>query len=341
MDNKRPYDDLLKNLFHEQATKIVPLLLPDFRVEEAFDFEMPDLKSVPLERSATAFEEGIIGLAIPDAKVVQVYRTEWIEHSGTFERAYRVTNLETDKPCFMVVEVQTEVEEDNHLAHCLLANFVSIGRHIRDDILAAHNDEDETRQPTDENPQRDAWKHGIEGSQKNVFQIKLAPHSEIEFDQGDGPGMEDNDARDEDDFFGKVGHGTIINEGYYNYPFVLCPFPSQVPQPIRNEFMGRVMLAFNFKTINLWEKDAREFLNSHAYAVYYLLPTMKNADATLLKLAIAELVQHFQNNESELARHLTGLSLMLRRSEIITEAERSAVQRHLQPFERLLDETLI
>src|SRR6185437_14552633 len=49
MDNKRPYNDLLKNLFHEQAAEIVPLLLPDYHVEAVYDIEMPDIKSTPLE----------------------------------------------------------------------------------------------------------------------------------------------------------------------------------------------------------------------------------------------------------------------------------------------------
>ena len=51
------------------------------------------------------------------------------------------------------------------------------------------------------------------------------------------------------------------------------------------------MLTFNFRKIGLWEKDAREFLNMHESAIYFLLPAMKNADATLLWLAIEDLAQ--------------------------------------------------
>ncbi|HEY3991874.1 MAG TPA: hypothetical protein VGM01_03235, partial [Ktedonobacteraceae bacterium] len=311
MGNKRPYDDLLKNLFHEQAAKIVPLFLPDFHVEEVYDIEMPDLKSFPLERPPTPLEEGLVGLAMPQAQVVQVYRTEWVEHSGTYERAYRITNSETDKPCFLVVEVQTKVEENNHLANHLLSNFVSIDLHIHDTILATDDDEDTTEEQEDESAKIAPPQREPENPQKNIFRVKVTADSAVEANNAGEPDAADavnDETGEEDDFWGnwekeEEGKGTIINEGYYNYPFALCPFSSQVPQPIRNEFMGRVMLAFNFKTINLWEKDAREFLNSHAYAVYYLLPTMKNADATLLKLAIAELAQHFQDNEAELARH--------------------------------------
>lgn len=320
MDNKRPYNDLLKNLFHEQAAEIVPLLLPDYHVEAVYDIEMPDIKSTPLERPPDALEEGIVGLAIPEAKVVQVYRTEWIEHSGEFERAYRITNSETSKPSFLVVEVQTEREEDNHLPRRLLANFVSIDRHIREDILQPDEiEEDATSEDEDEDLFEDEQENSDdENSNDDPF----------DFD-------------DEQDTPKGKRKGTVINTGYYVYPFALCPFPGQVPAPIRDEFMGRVMLAFNFKTIKLWEKDAREFLNRQASAVYYLLPTMKNADADLLGLAIEQLAQHFKNDQAELARHLTGLHLMLQRSETIVEEEKQAAQKHLQPFAHLLDETLI
>lgn len=322
MDNKRPYDDLLKNLFHEQAAEIIPLVMPDYHVEEVFDIEMPDIKSTPLERSPSALEEGIIGLAIPEAKVVQVYRTEWIEHSGEFERAYRITNSETNKPSFLVVEVQTEREEDNHLARRLLANFVSIDRHIREDIVQVNEDAEDTT-VADEDEDEDFVDDTFEDEQND------AEDGDTEGEDAEGDGAK------------KKRKGTIINVGYYVYPAALCPFPGQVPTPIRDEFMGRVMLAFNFKTINLWEKDAREYLNRQASSIYYLLPTMKNADAVLLELAIAQLAQRFQNNQPELARHLTGLSLMLQRSETMEEEEKQAAQKHLQPFAHLLDETLI
>ena len=87
--------------------------------------------------------------------------------------------------------------------------------------------------------------------------------------------------------------------------------------------------------------DAREFLNRRAYAIYYLLPIMKNADATLLRLASAELIEHFQGNITELSRHLTGMYLMLQRSETIEQTERLTAWHYMQAFAHLLDETLI
>ena len=96
------------------------------------------------------------------------------------------------------------------------------------------------------------------------------------------------------------------------------------------------MLAFNFMVLALWEKDAREFLNTHVSATYFLLPAMKNADATLLGLAIEELAQRFQGNDTGLGRHLTGLYLLLQQSETMSDEEKLAAQEHLKRFTHLI-----
>lgn len=46
MNKRRPYQHILKNLLHEQAAEIVPLLMPGFQVQQALDVEMPALKSM-------------------------------------------------------------------------------------------------------------------------------------------------------------------------------------------------------------------------------------------------------------------------------------------------------
>ena len=96
------------------------------------------------------------------------------------------------------------------------------------------------------------------------------------------------------------------------------------------------MLAFNFMILGLWEKDSREFLNTHVSATYFLLPAMKNADATLLGLAIEELAQRFQGDDTELGRHLTGLSLLLQQSETMSDEEKLLAQEHLKRFTHLI-----
>ncbi|MGH2498211.1 MAG: hypothetical protein ACRDIV_26240 [Ktedonobacteraceae bacterium] len=280
MNAKRPYKHILKNLLHEQAAEIIPLLLPGFQVERALDVEMPELKTTPIDGPPGDFDQGIAGLALPGATVTGAYQTEWIEHSGTFERAYLVHNNETDKPCYLVFELQLE-RDDEDLPLQLLSTYARMLSYT--------------------------FKDAIEGA-------------------------EQKDRDEEHD-------GLVLQVGEQKlsiYPYMICPFPEAVPANIRDEFDGEVNLAFNFLKIKLWEKDAREFLNTHVITTYFLLPAMKNADAPLLRLAIEELAVHFRHDVKELSRHLTGLHMMVQLSDTMPEEEKLATQEHLKRFEHLI-----
>ena len=277
MNSKHPYKHILKNLLHEQATELIPLLLPEFQVKQVLDIEMPELKSTEIEGPPSQMQQGLVGLVLPEAKVIKAYQTEWIEHSGNYERAYRVQTEETNKPAYLVIEFQTE-RENKDISRLLLRNFVRVNIHAGEDVRPENGDaEDEP------------------------------PHE-----------------------------GTIMNQGFYVYPVMLCPFSQNIPAPIRDMFQEKVTLAFNFRVLGLWEKDAREFLNMHASTAYFLLPTMQNVDAALLELAIEELVQQFQDNDTELGRHLTGMSLLLQQSEMMSDEEKQLAQKHLQRFTHLI-----
>ncbi len=279
MSSKRPYTHILKNLFHEQATELIPLLLPGFHVERVIDVEMPELKSTYVEGQVDEMDKELVGLALPGAVVEGFYETEWIEHSGKFERVYRVHNPEKDVPTYMIIEFQTEPEDDD-LPLRLLTNFTRINLFAADDI----------EQENEDVKKKDKHKH------KN----------------------------------------TKMKRGYSVYPEVLCPFPRAVPAPVRETFQGELILSFNFFPILLWEQDAREVLNTHVSASYFLLPVMKNADATLLRLAIEELAQRFQGDDKELGRHLSGMSLLLQQSEVMAEKEKLAAQEYLKRFAHLI-----
>src|SRR6266571_1037068 len=161
MNSKRPYNHILKNLFHEQATEIIPLLLPGYRVEQVLDVEMPNLKSTEMEGPPGELEQGLVGLTLPEARVVNVYKTEWIEHSGNFERAYRVQNTETDKPTYLVIEIQTE-REDEDLPRRLLTHFAKVNQYAQEDVGQEDDDiEDEDEQEDDDVENEDEHKGTI------------------------------------------------------------------------------------------------------------------------------------------------------------------------------------
>ena len=299
MNAKRPYKHILKNLLHEQASEIIPLLLPRFQVKQVLDIEMAKLKSTLLESRPNDFDEGVVGLVMPEAKVVGVYQTEWIEHSGKFERAYLVQNTETDKPSYLIFELQFE-REDINLPRQLLVTYARMLRYAREDV------EQENENVEDE-------------------------------DESEDIDEEDEEVEEENEEDEEVEHvSSARKQKYFVYPYIICPFPQAVPAHIRDEFDGEVTMAFNFLRVKLWEKDAREFLNTHVSATYFLLPVMKNADAALLGLAIEELAQHFQDDDKELGRHLTGLHMMLQLSDMMPEEEKLAAQEHLKRFEHLI-----
>jgi hypothetical protein len=273
---KRPYKHILKNLFHEQAREVIPVLWPDYQIEEFYDVEMPDIKSTRVNRPPTRLEQGVAELAVPEGKVVEVYKTEWIENSGHFERAYRFSNSDTNKPCFLVVEFQLDPNDGGEIAGSLMSHFIRVDRYAAK-LLGTENE--------------------------------MVPAE---------------------------GGGTLVHPGHYVYPMALCRFPQNVPAPIRDEFRGRVLLAFNFQTLCLWEKDAREVLNTQVSAAFFLLPAMKNVDAPLLGLAIDTLAQKFKDDETELGRHLTGMNMMLQDSDTLSPEEKLAAQEHLKRFAHLI-----
>jgi hypothetical protein len=146
MNKKPPYTHLLKNLFHEQATEIIPLLWPEYRVEEVLAIEIPALKSTPIEGPPDPLSEGIVGLALPGATIVGAYETELIENTGDFERVYRVQNLETEQQLYFLIEVQTE-RDDEDLPRRLLRNFaranISLPKYAEDEDSEDEDSEDE------------------------------------------------------------------------------------------------------------------------------------------------------------------------------------------------------
>src|SRR5439155_20512216 len=95
--------------------------------------ELPELKTIEMEGPPSELDKGIVGLALPGAEVTKVYRTEWIEHSGKFERAYRAQSTETDKPIYLLIEFQTE-REDEELPRRLLSHFATVDRYVQEEI---------------------------------------------------------------------------------------------------------------------------------------------------------------------------------------------------------------
>lgn len=160
MNEKYRHQHILKNLLHEQATEIVPLLLPQFQVKQALDIEIPELKSTEIAHAPDELDEGVVGLVLPKAKVVGVYETEWIEHSGNFERMYRVQNAKSKLPTYLLIEFQIE-REDKDLPSRLLVNFSQANLYVLNDVPERSSDAKRRSKRTSESRGYDIYPYAL------------------------------------------------------------------------------------------------------------------------------------------------------------------------------------
>ena len=152
MTSKRPYTHILKNLFHEQAEEIVPLLLPNFRVEGSFEVELPEFTSTPRAIPPDPIEKGLVNMILPEATVVESYDARLIEDSGHFERVYRVQDSGKNRLRYLVIQFQTD-HETRDLPFDLLQTMLQVKmsrEDASDEPVFYHNDDDEEFNLTNE-----------------------------------------------------------------------------------------------------------------------------------------------------------------------------------------------
>ncbi len=93
---------------------------------------------------------------------------------------------------------------------------------------------------------------------------------------------------------------------------------------------------FKFLTLELWKLDARWYVEEQAVSMYALLPTMRDADASLLLRAINEMVE--QLSGTTLARQLLWMGTFLRRTEMVSPQDKLRVEERLKMFDSLLEQ---
>lgn len=81
---------------------------------------------------------------------------------------------------------------------------------------------------------------------------------------------------------------------------------------------------------------AEEYLQSHAVAMYPLLPTMHGANASILLQAIDEMVDNYEGEQ--LTNRLLWFQTLLGRVETVSVEDKDVVERRLNMFEELLEE---
>jgi hypothetical protein len=76
---------------------------------------------------------------------------------------------------------------------------------------------------------------------------------------------------------------------------IIYPFRTAVAtSPLEETSHGRQILVFHFRVFKLWELNAEKYVQTHAFAMYALLPAMGGANVQLLVKAIREMVQYYE-----------------------------------------------
>jgi len=91
---------------------------------------------------------------------------------------------------------------------------------------------------------------------------------------------------------------------------------------------GKVRSAFYPIIICMWEKDAREVVESQQRCLYYLLPTMKHATVDLLTRAVREM--HEYDDQAQFRRHLAWFQTMLGRTTTISQQDKQKIKEVLK-----------
>jgi hypothetical protein len=121
---------------------------------------------------------------------------------------------------------------------------------------------------------------------------------------------------------------------------IIYPFRVKMAESPWREMSGdEALVTFRFLILPLFQVDAEQYVQMHAWCMYPLLPTMKGVGADLLKQAMDELAALYRNDQSTLAQHFVYMSLFLERTETISPAEKVEIQRRLSMYDRLWEES--
>ncbi len=115
-------------------------------------------------------------------------------------------------------------------------------------------------------------------------------------------------------------------------------YPFRVPlaqSPLHIESDGEPIILFYFKVMPLFDLDAEQYVQQHLVCMYPLLPTMRGANAALIKQAMDELAALYQHDVVTLAQQFIWLKLLLERADTIDRQEKNRIQEQLSMYDPL------
>lgn len=120
---------------------------------------------------------------------------------------------------------------------------------------------------------------------------------------------------------------------------IIYPFRVKMAEsPLCITSRARELLTFHFLTLPLFSLDAEQYVREQCVSMYPLLPTMRGANATLIKQAMEEMAVLYREDEVTLAQQFVWMQLLLARTDTISAEEKSKIQEQLNMYDRLWED---
>ncbi len=134
--------------------------------------------------------------------------------------------------------------------------------------------------------------------------------------------------------------GLLAKYGLPVLSVILYPFETTLPEPpFEEKGADEVLLSLKYRDLPLWKMEAQSYVHKRAICMYTLLPAMKGVTAPMLIQALAEMKQHYDNQQ--FGHHLVRFGKILRRSGTLYEQDKEIVQEELRmqyAYDWFLDE---
>ncbi len=119
---------------------------------------------------------------------------------------------------------------------------------------------------------------------------------------------------------------------------IVYPFRTSMATSPLQEMSGEIeLLRFNFQVFPLWQLHAEKYIKDHVLFMYALLPTMDGANASLLNIAINQMIEYYKNDNDRLARELRWMGIVLRRADTVALNEKRIVEERLNMYDDLME----
>ena len=120
---------------------------------------------------------------------------------------------------------------------------------------------------------------------------------------------------------------------------IVYPFRVKMAEsPLRIMSRLRELLTFHFLTLPLFSLDAECYVREHCVSMYPLLPTMRGANAVLIKQAMDELAMLYREDEITLSQQFVWMQLLLARTDTISPQEKDKIQEQLSMYDKLWED---